>query len=197
MNLLYSLWSSISTLYTNLFQQPDWRNFLDIFLMAVVIYEIIRLLLRTRASAVFKGIGVLLIFFWLSDILQLNVVNWMLQQFINTGVIVMVILFQPELRKALEQIGRTSLISPSQLRAQRSADDCVTELVQAMSNMSRKRIGALIIIEQKTGLREFADTGTALDADISAPLIENVFEPNTPLHDGAMIIRNRRILAAA
>ena len=109
----------------------------------------------------------------------------------------MVILFQPELRKALEQIGRTSLISPSQLRAQRSADDCVTELVQAMSNMSRKRIGALIIIEQKTGLREFADTGTALDADISAPLIENVFEPNTPLHDGAMIIRNRRILAAA
>lgn len=165
--------------------------------MAVVIYEIIRLLLRTRASAVFKGIGVLLIFFWLSDILQLNVVNWMLQQFINTGVIVMVILFQPELRKALEQIGRTSLISPSQLRAQRSADDCVTELVQAMSNMSRKRIGALIIIEQKTGLREFADTGTALDADISAPLIENVFEPNTPLHDGAMIIRNRRILAAA
>ena len=84
MNLLYSLWSSISTLYTNLFQQPDWRNFLDIFLMAVVIYEIIRLLLRTRASAVFKGIGVLLIFFWLSDILQLNVVNWMLQQFINT-----------------------------------------------------------------------------------------------------------------
>lgn len=197
LNLLYSLWSSISTLYTNLFQQPDWRNFLDIFLMAVVIYEIIRLLLRTRASAVFKGIGVLLIFFWLSDILQLNVVNWMLQQFINTGVIVMVILFQPELRKALEQIGRTSLISPSQLRAQRSADDCVTELVQAMSNMSRKRIGALIIIEQKTGLREFADTGTALDADISAPLIENVFEPNTPLHDGAMIIRNRRILAAA
>ena len=139
----------------------------------------------------------MLIFFWLSDILQLNVVNWMLQQFINTGVIVMVILFQPELRKALEQIGRTSLISPSQLRAQRSADDCVTELVQAMSNMSRKRIGALIIIEQKTGLREFADTGTALDADISAPLIENVFEPNTPLHDGAMIIRNRRILAAA
>ena len=104
LNLLYSLWSSISTLYTNLFQQPDWRNFLDIFLMAVVIYEIIRLLLRTRASAVFKGIGVLLIFFWLSDILQLNVVNWMLQQFINTGVIVMVILFQPELRKALEQV---------------------------------------------------------------------------------------------
>ena len=196
MNFLHTIWSSLTTLYTNLFQQPDWRNFLDIAIIAIVIYAVIRLLIRTRASAVFKGIIILLAFTWISDILQLNVVNWALQQFVNTGVIVLVILFQPELRKALEHVGRSSIIA-SPGKNQTSSSDCVNGLVQAMSDMSRKRIGALIIIEQKTGLREFADTGTTLDAEISAPLIENVFEPNTPLHDGAMIIRNRRILAAA
>jgi len=188
----------VSTLYTNLFQQPDWRNYLDIFIIAFLIYQLIRLLLRTRASSVFKGIGVFLVFFWLSKMLELNVVNWALRQFINTGVIILVVLFQPELRRALEQLGRSSIISTSSSHKEsKSSDECVAGLVQAMSNMSRKRIGALIVIERKTGLREFADTGTQIDAEITSPLIENIFEPNTPLHDGATIIRNRRILASA
>lgn len=197
MNILYSLWSSLTTLYANLFQHPDWRSYLDIIIIAILIYGLIRLMIRTRASAVFKGIGILLVFTWLSRLMQLNVVNWALQQFINTGVIVIVIIFQPELRRALEHMGRTSLIASSSSRAQNTEDECVAGLVRAMSNMSRKRIGALIVIEQKTGLREFADTGTLIDAEISAPLIENIFEPNTPLHDGALIIRKRRVLAAA
>ena len=198
MNLMYSLWTSVSTLYANLFQQFDWRNFLDIALLAVMIFEIIRLLVRTRASAVFKGIAILLVFTWMSDILQLNVVNWALQQFINTGVIVIVVIFQPELRRALEHMGLSSIInSPSASRAQNTMDECVAGLVKAMTDMSRKRIGALIIFEQKTGLREFADTGVRVDAEISSQLIENIFEPNTPLHDGAMIVRNRRVLSAA
>lgn len=199
LNYLNSFWTSISTLYISLFEQPDWRNFLDIAIIAFLVYQLIRLLLRTRASSVFKGIGVFIVFFWLSKMLELNVVNWALQQFINTGVIVLVIVFQPELRRALEQIGRSSIIAPSSSasREAKSSDECVTGLVQAMSNMSRKRIGALIVIERKTGLREFSDTGTHIDAEITAPLIENIFEPNTPLHDGATIIRNRRILASA
>ena len=86
---------------------------MDIFIIAFLIYQLIRLLLRTRASSVFKGIGVFLVFFWLSEVLELNVVNWALEQFINTGVIVLVVLFQPELRRALEQLGRSSIISAS------------------------------------------------------------------------------------
>lgn len=195
---LHSLWLSIRGLYENLFLYPDWRNYLDIIIIAVLIYYLISVLLRTRASSVFKGIGVFFVCTWLSRILELNVFSWALQQFINTGVLVIVILFQPELRRTLEQIGRRSTLPHSSAKANaRSVDDCVAAIVQAMTNMSRKRIGALIVIERKTGLREFEETGTYIDAEITAPLIENIFEPNTPLHDGATIIRNRRIQASA
>lgn len=198
MSYLKSFLASITGLYENLFHYPDWRNFLDIAIIALLIYYLIVVLLRTRTSGVFKGVGVFFLCTWVSNVLELNVVSWALEQFINTGVIVIVILFQPELRRALEQLGRNSLISPSSVgKKVKSADECVSSLVQAMSNMSRKRIGALILIERKTGLREFAETGTRIDAEITAPLIENIFEPNTPLHDGATIIRERRILASA
>lgn len=195
---LHSLWLSISQLYENLFLYPDWRNFLDIAIIAVIIYYLVSVLLRTRASGVFKGIGVFFICTWLSKILELSVIGWALQQFINTGVIVIVILFQPELRRTLEQIGRRSTLPHAAGKTKaRSSDECVSAIVQAMTNMSRKRIGALIVLERKTGLREFEETGTLIDAEITAPLIENIFEPNTPLHDGATIIRNRRIQASA
>ncbi|MBR6007660.1 MAG: diadenylate cyclase CdaA [Clostridia bacterium] len=199
MTWLSGIANAVKTLFANLFQQPDWRNFLDIFITAVIIYALIRLIIRTRSSAVIKGVAVLLLFAWLTNVLQLNVVSWMLQQVLNTGVVVLVILFQPELRKALEQLGRSSFISSGSGSHSSSANtsQIVSEIVTAMTDMSKKRIGALIVVERKTGLREFADTGTMINADITAPLIENIFEPNTPLHDGAMIIRDGRILAAA
>ncbi|MBQ3669080.1 MAG: diadenylate cyclase CdaA [Clostridia bacterium] len=193
-----SIPQGIKTLFVSLFQQPDWRNYVDILITAVIIYELILLMIRTRSSAVIKGVIILLFFAWITDILQLNVVNWMLQLVLNTGVIVLVVLFQPELRRVLEQLGRTPFIkSGVSSHSGKNSASIVPELVQAMSDMSRKRIGALIVVEKKTGLQEFADTGTMVNADISASLIENIFEPNTPLHDGAMIIRDGRILAAA
>ncbi|MCR4620511.1 MAG: diadenylate cyclase CdaA [Clostridiales bacterium] len=199
MTWISSVANAVKTLFANLFQQPDWRNFLDIIITAVIIYALIRLIIRTRSSAVIKGVAVLLLFAWLTNLLQLNVVSWMLQQVLNTGVVVLVILFQPELRKALEQLGRSSIIppAPGTHTSRANTPQIVSEIVSAMTNMAKKRIGALIVIERKTGLREFADTGTMINADITAPLIENIFEPNTPLHDGAMIIREGRILAAA
>ena len=197
MGILEGALNGLRTIYAGLFTQPDWRNYLDIIIIAFLIYELIRLVLRTRASAVLKGIGVFLAITWLFDILQLNVVSWAFQQFLDIGVILVVVLFQPELRGALERLGRTSTIASSTNTDTGSVSRDVSELVQAMSNMSRKRIGALIVIEGKTGLREFADTGTMINADISSGLIENIFEPNTPLHDGATIIRNRRVLASA
>ena len=197
-NFFESIPQGISTLFVNLFQQPDWRNYLDIIITAVIIYELIVLMIRTRSSAVIKGVLILFFFAWITDILQLNVVNWLIQQVLNTGVIMLVILFQPELRRALEQLGRTSFFTGGTAsHANKYNSNIVPELVQAMSDMSRKRIGALIVVERKTGLQEFADTGTVVNADISAALIENIFEPNTPLHDGALIIREGKLLAAA
>ena len=198
LNFIESIPQGIKTLFENLFRQPDWRNYLDIFITAVIIYELIVLMIRTRSSAVIKGVLVLLFFAWLTDILQLNVVNWLIQQVLNTGVIMLVVLFQPELRRALEQLGRTPFIGgASASHIGKHYSNAVPELVQAMSDMSRKRIGALIVVERKTGLKEFADTGVLINAEISAALIENIFEPNTPLHDGALIIREGKVLAAA
>lgn len=198
---IYSLLRQIGALFANLFLSPDWRTILDIVIMTVLIYHALRLVLRTRANSVFKGIGIVLVLAWISDILQINTLNWLLQQVINTGVIVLVILFQPELRRALEQIGRSNLPRHvlSGVRKQWSAesDARVSEIVKALNNMARKRIGALIVFERRTALGDIIESGTIVDADISAPLIENIFEPNTPLHDGAMIIRNERITAAA
>jgi len=189
---------SVQTLFINLFEQPNWRDFLDIFIISILIYECLKLMIRTRSATVLKGVFVLVLMAWLTDALQLNVVSWIVRQLLNTGVVVVVILFQPEIRTALEQLGRTAHVAPSQNHSRaKNAQRSVSELVQAVTDMSRKRIGALIVFEKHTGLTEFAETGTYVNADISAPLIENIFEPNTPLHDGATIIRNGRVLASA
>ena len=125
----------------------------------------------------------------------------LLQQVINTGVLVLVIVFQPELRRALDQLGRskwTRQMFATQKKVDTNrADRDVAEIVRALNNMSRKRIGALIVFERHTGLADVIDSGTVIDGEISAPLIENIFEPNTPLHDGAVIVRGERIVAAA
>ena len=193
--------TSISSLFTNLFMHPDWHNVADVVILAILIYQVIKLVMHTRSNSLFKGIAAVLAMAWLANALQLNAVSWVLAQVISMGLLFVVILFQPEFRRGLEQIGRSRWMRrlvglPSKQNPER-VEENVSEIVRAMSNMSRKRIGALIIIERHTGLGDVLESGTRLDAQISQPLIENVFEPNTPLHDGAMVIRNRRIEAAA
>ena len=189
-------------LFSNLFQHPDWRNILDVAILTILIYNVIKLVMHTRSNSLFKGIAAILIMSWISDILHINALSWLLSQILNMGFLVIVIVFQPELRRALEQIGRSKLlrkvfgISGKQRKPER-VEEPVAEIVRALSSMSRKKIGALIVFERMTGLGDIIESGTRVDAEISAPLIENIFEPNTPLHDGAMIVRNRRITAAA
>ena len=137
----------------------------------------------------------------ISDALEMNAVSWVLQQIISVGVVGVVIVFQPELRRVLEQLGRSKLarqLFGSQKRQRNTQmEQHVTEIVKALNDMSRKKIGALIVIERSTKLGDVIESGTVVDAEISSQLIENIFEPNTPLHDGAMIIRDERITAAA
>ena len=193
--------SQIGALFANLFERPDWRNIVDIAILTVLIYNVIKLGIRTRANSMFKGIAVILVLAWISDSLQISALSWILQQIISMGLVVLVIVFQPELRRALDQIGRSRLtrqvFSASKRQGSKQTEQHVAELVRAINNMARKKIGALIVFERSTGLGDVIDSGTMIDGEISDPLIENIFEPNTPLHDGAMIIRDERIVAAA
>ena len=193
--------SQIGALFANLFERPDWRNIVDIAILTVLIYNVIKLGIRTRANSLFKGIAVILVLAWISDSLQISALSWILQQIISMGLVVLVIVFQPELRRALDQIGRSRLtrqvFSASKRQGSKQTEQHVAELVRAINNMARKKIGALIVFERSTGLGDVIDSGTMIDGEISDPLIENIFEPNTPLHDGAMIIRDERIVAAA
>ncbi|MBO4884902.1 MAG: diadenylate cyclase CdaA [Clostridia bacterium] len=177
----------------------SWRNILDVLVVAMAIYYIIKLVRQTRANSVLKGLAVILLLTWISDILELSATNWILRQLINTGVIVLVVLFQPELRRGLEQIGRSN-ISGGVFNGERkpmSSEHDIQEMIHALTNLSRRKVGALIVIENKTGLNDIIASGTMVDAEISSGLIENIFEPNTPLHDGAVVVRNGRITAAA
>ena len=201
MSRLLNFFGQAISLFTSLFTQPDWRNWLDIVLAAILIYYALKLLLRTRANTVFKGIIIIFIVAWLSDMLQLHIISWVIQLIISTGIIALIILFQPELRRALDQLGRskisTQMFTSQRRQRAKQSDQVVSEIVKALTNMARKRIGALIVIERQTALDDIAESGTHIDAEITDPLIENIFEPNTPLHDGAVIIRGERILAAA
>ena len=182
--------SQIGALFANLFERPDWRNIVDIAILTVLIYNVIKLGIRTRANSLFKGIAVILVLAWISDSLQISALSWILQQIISMGLVVLVIVFQPELRRALDQIGRSRLtrqvFSASKRQGSAQTEQHVAELVRAINNMARKKIGALIVFERSTGLGDVIDSGTMIDGEISDPLIENIFEPNTPLHDGAM-----------
>lgn len=192
------LWQESISLIKSIFNRPSLVDVLDVLIVAYLLYKLLMLTRETRASQVLKGLGVLFVFSWLSELLGFTALNWIMKLIVNSGAVVVVVLFQPEIRRALEQIGRTNLwekVRPAEEKAERV--HIIGELVTALSNLSRRRVGALIVIEQRTGLKDVVESGTTLDSLISAPLLENIFEPNTPLHDGAVILRDERITAAA
>jgi len=193
---MQTLWAEIRNLLWNVFNRPTIADILDILIVAFLLYELLMLTRETRASAVLKGLVMLVLASWFSDLLGLTALNWVLLNVVNNGALVLVILFQPELRKALEQIGSGTLRKGS--RGNQQANRAVVdELIACLLKLSRRRVGALIVLEQRIGLKDVIETGTALNSDISAALLENIFEPNTPLHDGAVVIRGNHIMAAA
>ena len=191
------LWDTVQTALWNVFHRPGLSDVADILIVAVIIYYLLMMTRQTRASAVLKGLVLLLVATFVSDLLGLTALNWLLMSVVNNGAVVLVILFQPELRKALEQIGRGAMRENSRSADSEDRDRVIDEIIQCMTDLSRRRVGALIVFEQKTGLKDVIETGTAIDGKISAPLLENIFEPNTPLHDGAVVVRGTRVVAAA
>ena len=180
----------------SIFNRPTIADVIDILIVAFLLYKLLMLTKETRASAVLKGLVVLFLATWISDLFGLTAMSWILTNVLSNGALVLVILFQPELRKALEQIGRGTIRDSLYKSTGDSSARVINELANCMMNLSRRRVGALIVLEQKIGLKDVLETGTALDSQISAALLENIFEPNTPLHDGAVLIRGERIMAA-
>ena len=191
-----TLWAQIQTVLWNVFNRPTIADVLDILIVAFLLYELLMLTKETRASAVLKGLVTLVVASWVSDLLGLTALNWVLLNVVNNGAVVLVILFQPELRKALEQLRRGALHKTVSADLEESGH-IVSEITSCLLTLSRRRVGALIVIEQRIGLKDIIETGTSLNSQISAALLENIFEPNTPLHDGAVVIRGPRIMAAA
>ena len=201
MSQLNYYWQQLTALLSSLGSSLEFRNILDILLVTMLIYYATKVIRQTRANSVLKGFIFLLAVMWLSDIFALNTINWLLRQVMGTGTIMLVVLFQPELRRALEQMGRTpftsKLLGGSSSRTAQNAEHLTEEMVRALTNLSRRKVGALIVMERQTGLKDIVASGTMLDAEISSALIENIFEPNTPLHDGAVVMNHGRITAAA
>lgn len=182
------------------FAQFTWLDALDIIIIFILLYKLIIWTKETRAYEVLKGIGLLFLCSVASQLLQLNTLSWLLDAFLKSGsiIIVLVVLFQPEFRRVLERLGRGGKSIGSALfdAATLSSVEMIQDAQRAILSMSRRRVGALIVVEQKTGLGDIINTGTPVDGLLSGALLENIFEPNTPLHDGAVIVRGSRVAAA-
>lgn len=169
---------------------------LDIFVVSYIFYKGYMLIKETRAEQLLKGILLIVILIPISDLLNLTVLNWILNKTITIGVLSIVIIFQPEIRRALEHIGRSAFNDKHLLEDEETMQKVISEIISAVDALSKSKTGALIVIEQFTGLGEVINTGTHIDAAVSSALLENIFVVNTPLHDGATIIRNDRIISS-
>ena len=189
---------TVRNMLWNLTHRIGIIDIIDILIVAAIIYELLLLTRHTRGSALLKGLFLLLVIMVVSNLLGLKSLNWLLLAILQNGALVLVILFQPELRKALERMGRSKLLTKSNRRnVDEERDTVISEIVQTVVDLSRRRVGALLVFERQTGLEDVIETGTRLNAEVSAPLLENIFEPNTPLHDGAAVIRDDQVIAAA
>ena len=192
----------------DLFKPSTWQTFfstyvtsdiiihlIDILVVWFVIYKLIMMLNGTKAIQVFIGIAVIIIVRIVSDIIGLTTVSWLMNQVITYGVIAAIVIFQPEVRRGLEHLGRGSLLKSTRKKPA-DKDSLITALDEAIQYMSKRKIGALISVEKKDSLVEYVETGISLGSDISSQLLINIFIPNTPLHDGAVIIREGKIASA-
>lgn len=183
-----------------LFQQFKFvtlKDIIDIMLVAIVFYKAYSLIVETRAQQLLKGLILIFVVANVSDFLELYTVNWLSNGLLSVGTLAILIVFQPELRRALEYFGRSSIHRDSFTMAKKKKIESIAdELVEALASLSRQKIGALIVFERSTGLSEIIETGTSIDGKVSSGLLINIFIPNTPLHDGAVIIKEDIIRAA-
>lgn len=173
------------------FAEITFIDLLDIFLVALIIYRLLVMIRGTRALQILSGLVLLFAFYLGSELVGLYSLNWVLSTFLGSFILVVVVLFQPEIRRALARVARNPFASTVVAEAEFSE-----ELVRSTTALANRRIGALIVLEKETGLNEYIDEGVQLDAAISRELLVSIFLPSSPIHDGAVIIRGGRIVAA-
>lgn len=189
----YAYWSSVLKM--------SWNDVIDILLVSVLIYQIIKWIKTTRAWVLLKGILLLLCIELGAYLLQLHTITWILANTMSVGITAVLIVFQPELRNALEQLGRKNWVSGIFYTESNQVDEGYTartlqEISRSAIEMGKVKTGALIVLEKEVMLGEYERTGIPIDAKVSSQLLINIFEKNTPLHDGAVIIRNNRVVSA-
>ncbi len=186
------------------FNMPEfsWTDFVEILVIAFLVYEIFLWIKNTKAYSLLKGIVVIVVFLLIAEFFEMSTILWIANKLFTIAATVIVVVFQPELRKALEQLGRKNFLSSvisfengSDING-RFSDKTIQEIMRACSEMAKVKTGALIVIEQNNSLMDVERTGITVDAVVSSQLLINIFEHNTPLHDGAVVIRGDRITAA-
>ncbi|WLR51007.1 diadenylate cyclase CdaA [Bacillus tianshenii] len=170
---------------------------IDILLVSFVIYKLIMIIRGTKAVQLLKGIFVIIGVWFLSSFFGLTTLQWLMNQALTWGFLAIIIIFQPELRRALEQLGRGRIFARSAVIDEEDTVNSIDEILKAVDYMAKRRIGALLTIERATGMGDYIETGIPLHAKISSQLLINIFIPNTPLHDGAVILKQNQIKAAA
>ncbi len=184
------------------FPKINTTDIIEICILAFLIYHVVKWIKTTRAWTLVKGLVVIMVFWLIAVIFDLNVITWIIRNTINVGIIAIVIIFQPELRKALEQLGQKNIMKSiitfddSKDRSEKFSDHTLNEIVRATFELARTKTGALIVLEEDTPLNDFESTGIFIDSLVSSELLINIFEHNTPLHDGAVLLRGNRIAAA-
>lgn len=183
--------------FENVFSGIGITDAIDIFLVAFVIYQLLRLIKQTRAEQLLKGVIVLVIATVVTGLLNLHTINWILKGAVSLGAVAIIVVFQPELRRALEYMGRSKIVkAPLTHMDKEKGKKLTAHIVKAVEAFSRDRVGALIVFERQTNLTDLMESGTMLDAEISEQLLGNIFYEGAPLHDGAVIIRDGRVCAA-
>ncbi len=174
------------------------ENILDLLLVTLVFFLILQWVRGTRAATLLRGIGIVLILVWsLSSVFNLQAFSWLLSRTLTALAVALPVIFQEELRRWLDRVGRVLTLPQADDKSPVEQQGLISEITDATRYLSRRRHGALIVLERETGLQEYAESGVALDATVSSELLQTTFFPNTALHDGAVIIRSSRIVAAA
>lgn len=184
------------SLIVNTLKNISIMSVVDILVVAYIFYKGYMLIRETRAEQLLKGIVLIIVLIPISYLLRLEMLYYILNKTLTIGVLAIIIIFQPEIRRALEHLGRSAFEEMHNIQDTEQRSNTVNEIVLAVSNLSEEKTGALIAIEQGTGIGEVISSGTILDANITANLLENIFVVNTPLHDGATIIRRNKIVAS-
>jgi diadenylate cyclase len=170
-----------------------WQDLVDILLVCVIVYRMLLLIRGTRAVQMLTGFGIILIVYYLSDRFKLHTLHTILVEFFNNFILILIIVFQDEIRKALTQVGRNPFFTSTNTIEEVAI---IEEICQASAMLAQQRVGALIVLERETGLKNYIEAGTIIDSKVSADLIVSIFHPSSPIHDGAMIIRSSRITSA-